>query len=51
MFDEDGIVLIMEPADERNLRRFIFQCQSQCMKEGAYITLWNSYRTRIYGYN
>ncbi|OTW65037.1 hypothetical protein CON07_09160 [Bacillus sp. AFS094611] len=23
MFDEDGIVLIMEPADERNLRRFI----------------------------
>lgn len=24
MFDEDGIVLIMEPADERNLRRFIF---------------------------
>ena len=49
MFDEDGIVLIMEPADERNLRRFIFQCQNQCMK--AYITLRNSYRTRIYGYN
>lgn len=24
MFEEDGIVLIMEPADERNLRRFIF---------------------------
>ncbi|MFV0946086.1 hypothetical protein JNB07_25270 [Bacillus pacificus] len=24
MFDEDGIVLIMEPADERDLRRFIF---------------------------
>ncbi|ARO17825.1 hypothetical protein CN324_23575 [Bacillus anthracis] len=24
MFDEDGIVLIMEPADERNWRRFIF---------------------------
>ena len=24
MFDEDGIVLIMEPADESNLRRFIF---------------------------
>lgn len=23
MFEEDGIVLIMEPADERNLRRFI----------------------------
>lgn len=33
MFDEDGIVLIMEPADERNLRRFIFQCQNQCMKK------------------
>lgn len=24
MFDEDGMVLIMEPADESNLRRFIF---------------------------
>lgn len=24
MFDEDGIVLIMELVDERNLRRFIF---------------------------
>ncbi|KFM98760.1 hypothetical protein D0U04_10385 [Bacillus clarus] len=23
MFEEDGIVLIMEPADERNLRKFI----------------------------
>ncbi len=40
MFDEDGIVLIMEPADERNLRRFIFQCQSQCMKRrGLHYTM------------
>ncbi len=24
MFEEDGIVLILEPADERNMRKFIF---------------------------
>ncbi|AHA71357.1 MULTISPECIES: hypothetical protein [Bacillus] len=35
MFDEDGIVLIMEPADERNLRRFIFSVpQSVYEKKG-----------------
>ncbi|MBJ8008911.1 MULTISPECIES: hypothetical protein [Bacillus cereus group] len=24
MFEEDGIVLILEPADERDMRKFIF---------------------------
>ncbi|PFR40203.1 hypothetical protein COK20_07970 [Bacillus cereus] len=33
MFDEDGIVLIMEPADERNLRRFIFSVPKSVYKK------------------
>ena len=34
MFDEDGIVLIMEPADERNLRFYFSVPKSVYEKKG-----------------
>ncbi|KEK24136.1 hypothetical protein [Bacillus gaemokensis] len=33
MFEEDGIVLIMEPVDERNLRKFILTVPQSVYKK------------------